>query len=262
MRANYEYDEVTEGIRSQLERNSIASNIENASRYLQELLPDNWAELNDQQREIIHGQLDLRLAELNPVGVPCALDHDFLRGCLEPPLWYVSEVELLEAPSDQYQVEWIIDYIERTEWGTFDAWRELTVDQKLEALNDLEQTAALIEHRPAASVVFKDIADHGYYNDNTNTITVSMKDVLDSARDPKAMKEVMDTILHEGRHAYQHYNAYERSVHPDLAEVCQWRQNLENYCDPKIWGLQNYYCQPVEIDARNFAGNIVNRIFA
>ena len=75
MRANYEYDEVTEGIRSQLERNSIASDIENASRYLQELLPDNWEELNDQQREIIHGQLDLRLAELNPVGVPCALDH-------------------------------------------------------------------------------------------------------------------------------------------------------------------------------------------
>lgn len=264
MRANYEYDEVTEGIRSQHERNSIANNIENASRYLQELLPDNWAELDDLQREIIHGQLDLRLAELNPVGVPCALDHDFLRGCLEPTLSYVSEMELLEAPSDFYQVEWITDYIERTEWGTFDAWRELTVDQKLEALNDLEQTAARIGHRPTAFIELEKLPEkhRGHYNYGTNTITLNKELLEASSRNPEAMKTVINTILHEGRHAYQNYNVYVRSVHPDLAEVCQWRQNLENYRDPKIWGYPNYYKQPVEIDARNFAGNIVNRIFA
>ena len=261
MRANYEYDEVTEGIRSQLERNSIASDIENASRYLQELLPDNWEELNDQQREIIHGQLDLRLAELNPVGVPCALDHDVLRGCLETILSKSPE-GMLEAPSDQDQIKRIRNHMmERVNLRSFEAWQKLSLEQKIETLNDLEQTAARIAHRPGASIKLETLPKTrlGSYNYDTNTIKLN-KEVLEaSSRDPEAMKTVINTILHEGRHAYQNYNVYVRSIHPDLAEVGKWRQNLENYRDPKIWGFQNYYWQPVEIDAREFAKNVLNQ---
>ena len=144
---------------------------------------------------------------------------------------------------------------------SFEAWQKLSLEQKIETLNDLEQTAARIAHRPVASIKLETLPKTrlGSYNYDTNTIKLN-KEVLEaSSRDPEAMKTVINTILHEGRHAYQNYNVYVRSIHPDLAEVGKWRQNLENYRDPKIWGFQNYYWQPVEIDAREFAKNVLNQ---
>ena len=52
----------------------------------------------------------------------------------------------------------------------------------------------------------------GYYSPKTETITIN-SDYIKS-NDISDYREVLDTIFHEGRHAYQYYNLTEREVHP------------------------------------------------
>ena len=91
----------------------------------------------------------------------------------------------------------------------------------------------------------------------------------------EAYKDVLDTIIHEGRHAYQHYNVDQKCVHDSLSEVNTWR---ENFYDPQYRyysgntlvvigpnkvgnvGYRLYYYQPVEIDARNFAADVMFKL--
>ena len=91
-------------------------------------------------------------------------------------------------------------------------------------------------------------------------------------------REVLDTIIHEGRHAYQHYNVDVKLVHESGAEVETWRENFYNpeyqyyhsgtqkiiipYNDGTIHDVDYrlYYYQPIEIDARNFAADVLSRL--
>lgn len=43
---------------------------------------------------------------------------------------------------------------------------------------------------------------------------------------PNIHKEVINTILHEGRHAYQHYNVDVKCIHESGAEVETWREKF------------------------------------
>jgi hypothetical protein len=91
-------------------------------------------------------------------------------------------------------------------------------------------------------------------------------------------REVIDTIIHEGRHAYQHYNTDVKTIHESMSEVMTW---YENFYSPEYQyyhsGTQKviipyndgtmhdvdfrlYYYQPVEIDARNFAADVMKRL--
>jgi len=54
--------------------------------------------------------------------------------------------------------------------------------------------------------------------------------------DAKSRLELIDTIAHEGRHAYQHYAIEHPGFHPNTHEVDAWRENFKNYRDgKKIW---------------------------
>lgn len=43
---------------------------------------------------------------------------------------------------------------------------------------------------------------------------------------PYYHRQTIDTVVHEGRHAYQHYNVEVRTVHESDAEVASWRENF------------------------------------
>ena len=69
--------------------------------------------------------------------------------------------------------------------------------------------------------------------------------------------EVMNTMVHEMRHAYQH--AVVDS--PDKFDVAQstvdsWAADFDDYKTPDSDGFKAYYSQPVEADARSFAAGI------
>lgn len=99
---------------------------------------------------------------------------------------------------------------------------------------------------------------YGSYSSKTKTITISVEHL---ANDPA--EDVLDTLLHEARHAYQHatvnaFNAIEENLSEGAKALScfkvieSYRNNFENY----ISGNEDYYSyydQDVESDSRSWA---------
>ena len=82
-------------------------------------------------------------------------------------------------------------------------------------------------------------------------------------------KEVIDTLLHEGRHAYQDYNLNVRQTEQSDTLVDAWRVNLQKLGYDSVGtfdvmfatkGFYRYYTQPIEVDARYFAETVMNKL--
>lgn len=116
--------------------------------------------------------------------------------------------------------------------------------------------AAFPRVRPA---VLKE-GTHGIYSHAERTISIS-----DSLLDQGA-RECVSTVLHEFRHCYQHNIADMLSTYipkesaPVFTEYV-WMQNFMDYkhCTETAESLQQYYDQPVEVDARKFARDNIHR---
>lgn len=85
------------------------------------------------------------------------------------------------------------------------------------------------------------------------------------SNNPAALRETLDTIIHEGRHAYQDYNVNECEVHSRHSEVVSWAETMEGgkwgYCggSSSLLGQRLYEQQSIEIDARNFAADVLEK---
>lgn len=193
----------------------------------------------------------------------------------ETPEFYYDSLEQPEILTDIETTKKIADYLETVDELKFESWSKLSLKQKKEILNKIEQNVAAIEHRPALRVEIEEMKPRtlGYQSASENKIALNSLYVGSNSR--SVHREVIDTIIHEGRHAYQHYNVDVKLVHESGAEVETWR---ENFYDPryqyyhstghKIYIPYNdgsihdvdfrlYYYQPVEIDARNFAKDVM-----
>ena len=187
------------------------------------------------------------------------------------------EPKYLEAPSDKIQQEQIADALCNTKELEFENWTNLSIKGKVEVLNQLEQRIAAIEHRPAA-IVRSEVMDqdlNGYELDGE--IALNEEHLKETDASVEKLEEVLQTLIHEGRHAYQEYNVYERQVHTSGAQVDSWRENYEmvgyasgepvytsvlgfSYTNEGLakLGARLYYYQPVEIDARQFASDTMS----
>lgn len=187
------------------------------------------------------------------------------------------EPKYLEAPSDKVQQEQIAETLCDTKELEFDNWTKLSIKGKVEVLNQLEQRIADIEHRPAATIR-SEVMDpdiNGY--ELNGEIALNEEHLKATDLSPEKLEEVLETMIHEGRHAYQEYNVYERQVHPSGAQVDSWRENYEmvgyasgepvytsvlgfSYTNEGLakLGARLYYYQPVEIDARQFASDTMS----
>ncbi len=173
----------------------------------------------------------------------------------------------------------IASKLERMEGVRYEKWSELSEREKLDLLNEIEQTQAKLQCRDPMRIEFENMGNtyHGYQDEYNKRIVLNRNEVL--SNDPRFHRLAVETIVHEGRHAYQHYNIDVRTIHESDAEVATWR---ENYNDPnhgyyrykgqKMYipgengGLQEtddfrlYEYQPVEIDARVFASDVMSRL--
>lgn len=187
------------------------------------------------------------------------------------------EPKYLEAPSDKVQQEQIAEALCDMEELDFDNWTKLSVKGKVEVLNKLEQRIADIEHRPAATIRAEEMDPelNGYELDGE--IALNQENLQNTDLAPENLEKVLETLIHEGRHAYQDYNVNERMVHSSEAQVESWRENYEvlGYASGEpiynsIFGFEYtndglrhvgarlYYYQPVEIDARQFAADTMS----
>lgn len=189
-----------------------------------------------------------------------------------------SRFEMTEIVTDLEMTEGIAEYLKGVEELRFENWCKLTKEEKEEILNKIEQKVAEIEHRPPLKVELEDLPlkNLGYQSSSENKIVLNTNYV--NSNSPEHHREVIDTIIHEGRHAYQHYNTDVKTIHESISEVRTWHENFyspdykyyrsgsQKIIIPYHDGTKHdvdyrlYYYQPVEIDARNFSHDVMAKL--
>lgn len=91
----------------------------------------------------------------------------------------------------------------------------------------------------------------GYYSPGTHIVTLNERALSDSVSTWNSY-DLLGTVAHELRHAYQH-EAVEHpenfTVSPETRE--KWANNFENYISSSD-DYEKYRAQPIEVDARSF----------
>ncbi len=106
----------------------------------------------------------------------------------------------------------------------------------------------------------------GYYSHSERTICIDSKPLKDGTKSGGTNNEILNTILHECRHCYQHrmidlyskLTPEERNLYAFKDEdVAQWAANSQNYIscwsDGDYSKYEEYYNQILEKDARKWA---------
>lgn len=190
-----------------------------------------------------------------------------------------SNIECTEILFDAEVKEDIANFLESYDDIKFENWANLSLEEKQETLQTAENYIASIEHRPPKIVQIEKMSEPGimgYQDESCNKIAINSD--LAEHGSIESYRKVIETLIHEGRHAYQHYNVDVRMIHESSSQVQSWR---ENFYDPKYRYYQSqgqkiyiptsegydtmddyrlYYYQPVEIDARNFASDIMAKL--
>lgn len=224
-----------------------------------EITPD---ECNYIAEVIDLGESDIlasRIDELGNTFPPKAIDSNMTVAAMLEPIKCDIDTLYLEAPSDHEQVLEIADAMEDIEGLQFDRWLEMSVDERLDTLNELEQKVSDIAHRPSCLVELRDLGNKtaGYYNDETKNLIINSSNIESSSLDH--FSETIKTVIHEGRHAYQDYNIHYREVHSKEYDVAAWRDNWDNYLEAERFGFAKYRKQPVEADAFAFEADVFNQ---
>lgn len=232
---------------------------------------ENRDRLSDSQLNYIEEVLPLhndnllaeRIDELNDCYPPKAIDSDRDVAMLIDSVKEEISPLYLEAPQDGIQIEEISDVMSCTEGLEYSEWKELSFEERMEVLQEVEFKIAEIAHRPPCHVSSKSLGEdhYGSYTPGTSNLVVN-SDVI-SSNSFADYKETLDTLIHEGRHAYQDYNLNEREVHPRSGDVSNWRLNEKHYeyQDVAHYGFKAYALQPVEADARAFAEDVLKNYF-
>lgn len=181
-------------------------------------------------------------------------------------IFNVEQTEGLDqAPCIEIQAEEISEvFLEHPELR-FENWEQMSLDERVNALQAFENDIAQIEHRDALPVVCEEMKEnvYGYFYEGDMLLHLNACYLEDD--DYESYLTTMDTLFHEGRHAYQYANiSGEHVVEQNQEYVKVWEMNFnENewgYRSVEIYGYEDYFMQPIEVDARAFAGEVMNQI--
>lgn len=152
------------------------------------------------------------------------------------------------------------EYLQSIEGLSPGQWEHLTPCERLETLQTLEDKLAEIQGRQPVPVRMAETpGENGHYSLENRDITLNIQHLESDA--PNQRLELIDTIAHEGRHAYQHYAIEHPGFHPNEAQVEAWKENFKDYEDGTKDGLMAYRLQPIEADAWQY-GHLVKDVMA
>lgn len=216
-------------------------------------------------------ELVMRIDEIQGGSPPKAIDSNPELAELIESVKDKIPSKYLEAPSDVEQVEQISDTMAELDGLRIENWSQLSIRERVELLKELENKIADIEHRDSCHIDVKDMGEvkqignelsghMGVHSTNRfgwESITINSK--LVESNNPRFLKEVLNTILHEGRHSYQTFNMIQRETHTSHGDITNWRWNQYEcgYQDARICGFRAYWMQPLECDARKFAEDVL-----
>lgn len=144
-------------------------------------------------------------------------------------------------------------------------WKDLSSAEKTELLQALEDHVALESGRIACTVegqfmyTGSDGIVMGKYDRESGKIIVNSSQYLPESKYGNDASKLLETCLHEGRHAYQDQAVKGIIEHNNPDELNQWKENFDNY----IKHTENpraYYEQTIEVDARQFASERLEQL--
>lgn len=144
----------------------------------------------------------------------------------------------------QKQIDEGIDQLKGIEDIRPNVWIEASETERLGALQQVESSMADIQGRPALDVISNQMPQNTFGFFDGNSINIS----ADGLRSDDVAENV-DTVVHEGRHAYQLYAVEHPGFHANNYEVEAWSDNFDNYLRAEDYGQEVYATQPVESDA-------------
>ena len=176
-------------------------------------------------------ELAIRIDDITGGIPPKAIDSNPQIAEMLEPIRDQIPPKYLEAPNDMEQVSQISDMMADTIELRPENWKQLSQEERLAVLNDLEIKIAEIEHRPPCPIYTSQAC----------------------------FKETLNTLVHEGRHSYQTYNMTERATHTSQGDLTNWHKNMEEfgYQSVQKCGFKAYWLQPIEADARKFAEDVL-----
>lgn len=139
-------------------------------------------------------------------------------------------------------------------------WETLDEGERLNALQGVEDQMAEIQGRESLPVIADHDLDRNIYGGyNGSEIRINSDHVTGN----QSIEENVDTIIHEGRHAFQDFAAQNPGVVSDNSVVDQWAENLEpgNYLSAELYGQAAYENQPVEADANSYTSSIIDGLY-
>lgn len=152
------------------------------------------------------------------------------------------------------------DYLKREQYSK-EKWETLSVDQKKASLTamvgDLNR---LLGTNISGNIEFYHDAtrrSRGQYVHGEKKVRINECYLIGDTS-----WRIYQTVIHEMRHAYQHY-AVENpdKVNVSKETIAKWKENFENYKSPKNGcSFEEYISQPIEWDAKNFANQVAELV--
>jgi hypothetical protein len=134
---------------------------------------------------------------------------------------------------------------------------------RLETLQRAENELADSQNRPRCVVSYFEDENHnnkGVFNtDDPGQIQINRS--LLQENDPKA---ALETVAHEGRHAYQFDCIKNPDKHIEATEqIPSWKANMppEGTYISAARDFDGYWNQPIEVDARTFASSVTESLY-
>lgn len=158
----------------------------------------------------------------------------------------------------QQAVEQLNSQIDFLNNFNFDIWSCLNSQERKGLLQQLENAMAKEQNRTPRTITERiyEGGTFGSYKDSKPDLLYINKDLLDN---PSRGYALMDTVIHEGRHAYQDDVVKGRipvtGISPLVIE--DWKQQFGKgkVYNGRVFGRIPYRFQPIEIDAHDYAFN-------
>ncbi len=158
------------------------------------------------------------------------------------------------------QIQDAVDILSENDNIRPENWEGLNENERVSTLQSVENEMAEIQGRENIPVISDHDMNHGSYGGYDGCEIHINSDHL---MGDKPVEENVDTIIHEGRHAYQDYIVNNAGVLNDNDLVDQWHDNLMpgNYLTAEMYGQLVYENQPIEVDSFSYAERIRNGLY-
>lgn len=157
----------------------------------------------------------------------------------------------------EQQIQELTESISKLEGLELEKWANMNAEERISILKAVEGKAAVAQGRPPAEIFVEPMNDNLFGCYDGKSIRVNR---IHLEGPESSAAECLDTIIHEGRHAFQVYAV----EHPGLVPpetVQAWAENLANPLRAEEYGHELYRAQPIEADAWDYAARIRHGIF-